>query len=225
MHLRQRQHRRRHPRAGRQATPGGTRRRASAGRLKSVYGPVGDRCADRTRGQGEGAGIPALRQRRSGHCALLSSTGLDLSQFSLDQPIQSGPTRAIESVSKAYSGWTRRRLLEQHAMGGRYSLIVGSPSQVADELLKWIDQTGIDGFNLTCILNPQSYIDFIELVVRSCNSAGATRPNISRERCVTSCSTTIDCRHVIRRRVFAVVLISKIKRSAYLSPQPRNTYS
>jgi hypothetical protein len=32
--------------------------------------------------------------------------------------------------------------------------------------------------------------------------AVATRPNISRERCVTSCSTTIDCRHVIRRRVF-----------------------
>jgi len=94
-----------------------------------------------------------------------SSTGIDLSQFGLDEPIQSGPTRAIESVSKAYSGWTRRQLLEQHAMGGRYSLIVGNPSQVADELLKWVDESGIDGFNLTRIVNPQSYIDFIDLVV------------------------------------------------------------
>jgi len=101
-----------------------------------------------------------------------SSTGIDLSQFELDEPIQSGPTRAIESVSKAYSGWTRRRLLEQHAMGGRYSLIVGSPSQVADELLKWVDECGIDGFNLTRILNPQSYIDFIDLVVPELQQRG-----------------------------------------------------
>ncbi len=101
-----------------------------------------------------------------------SSTGIDLSKFDLDEPIRSGPTRAIESVSKAYSGWTRRRLLEQHAMGGRYSLIVGDPRQVADELLKWSDETGIDGFNLTRILNPQSYIDFIEWVVPELQQRG-----------------------------------------------------
>lgn len=101
-----------------------------------------------------------------------SSTGIDISQFELDQPIQAGPTRAIESVSQAYSGWTRRRLLEQHAMGGRYSLIVGDPKQVADALLKWVDESDIDGFNLTRILNPQSYIDFIDLVVPELQSRG-----------------------------------------------------
>ncbi len=101
-----------------------------------------------------------------------SSIGVDLSQFGLDEPIQTGPTRAIESVTQTYSGWTRRRLLEQHAMGGRYLLIVGSPSQVADQLIKWLDEADIDGFNLTRIVNPQSYIDFIDWVVPELQQRG-----------------------------------------------------
>lgn len=101
-----------------------------------------------------------------------SSIGVDLAAFDLDTPIETGETRAIESVSKAYSGWTRRRLLEQHAMGSRYPLIIGNPSQVADALLHWMDEGDIDGFNLTRILNPQSYRDFIDLVVPELQQRG-----------------------------------------------------
>lgn len=101
-----------------------------------------------------------------------SSIGIDLAQFGLDEPIRSGPTRAIESVSKAYEGWTRRQLLEQHALGGRYALIVGNPAQVAEALINWLDEGDIDGFNLTRIVNPQSYIDFIDLVVPELQQRG-----------------------------------------------------
>lgn len=101
-----------------------------------------------------------------------SSIGLDLAAFGPDEPIISGETRAIESVSQAYSGWTRRRLLEQHAMGSRYPLIIGNPAQVAEALLQWMDEGDIDGFNLTRILNPQSYRDFIELVVPELQQRG-----------------------------------------------------
>ncbi len=101
-----------------------------------------------------------------------SSIGVDLAAFGLDEPIHSGDTRAIESVSKAYNGWTRRQLLEQHALGSRYPVIVGNPSQVADQLIRWIDEGDIDGFNLTRILNPQSYRDFIELVVPELQQRG-----------------------------------------------------
>ncbi len=115
-----------------------------------------------------------------------SSTGIDFSQFGLDEPVSSGPTRAIESVSKAFDGWTPRQLLEQHALGGRYTLIVGDPSQVADQLLKWVDETGIDGFNLTRIVNPQSYIDFIDWVVPELQQRGryktAYTPGTFREK-------------------------------------------
>ena len=101
-----------------------------------------------------------------------SSIGVDLAAFALDEPIETGETRAIESVSKAYNGWTRRRLLEQHAMGSRYPLLIGNPSQVADALLHWMDEGDIDGFNLTRILNPQSYRDFIDLVVPELQQRG-----------------------------------------------------
>lgn len=101
-----------------------------------------------------------------------SSTGIDLSRFGLDDPIQTGPTQAIESVTQTYSGWTRRQLLEQHAMGGRYPLVVGDPQQVADRLLQWVDQADIDGFNLTRIVNPGSYRDFIDLVVPELQARG-----------------------------------------------------
>lgn len=115
-----------------------------------------------------------------------SSIGVDLASFDLDEPISGGPTRAIESVSKAYAGWTRRRLLEQHALGGRYTVIVGNPSQVANELIRWVDEAGIDGFNLTRILNPQSYLDFIELVVPELQQRGryktAYRPGPLRQK-------------------------------------------
>ncbi|MDN6110878.1 MAG: LLM class flavin-dependent oxidoreductase, partial [Enterobacterales bacterium] len=69
-----------------------------------------------------------------------SSTGIDLASFDLDEPIVAGKVEAIESVTKAFSGWTKRRLLEQHSLGARYPVIVGSPSQVADALQVWIDE-------------------------------------------------------------------------------------
>lgn len=43
---------------------------------------------------------------------------------------------------------------------------------MATALIDWIDQAGIDGFNLTRIVNPQSYIDFIELVVPELQQRG-----------------------------------------------------
>ena len=42
------------------------------------------------------------------------------------------------------------------SLGGRYITVVGSPEQVADELESWIAETGLDGFNLTRIVTPDS---------------------------------------------------------------------
>ena len=100
------------------------------------------------------------------------SINSDLSRFALDQPITMTPAGAIESVSSSYTGWTRRQLLEQHALGSRYPLIIGNPSQVADALVQWIDEGDIDGFNLTRIVTPQSYQDFIALVVPELQQRG-----------------------------------------------------
>ncbi|MGK9517945.1 N5,N10-methylene tetrahydromethanopterin reductase, partial [Salmonella enterica subsp. enterica] len=49
----------------------------------------------------------------------------------------------------------------------------GSPAQVADELESWISETGLDGFNLTRIVTPESYVDFIELVIPELQRRGS----------------------------------------------------
>ncbi|MCY1524353.1 Dimethyl-sulfide monooxygenase [compost metagenome] len=104
-----------------------------------------------------------------------SSTGIDFARYALDEPIPYAKTNAIESAASKLkdNSLTRRQLLEQHALGGRYILLVGSPTQVADELLAWIDETGLDGFNLTRIVTPESYADFIDLVVPELQARGA----------------------------------------------------
>ena len=78
-----------------------------------------------------------------------------------------GPTTAA-----ARHGWTRRKLLERFELGGRYPAIVGDPGQVADTLIEWIDETGIDGFNLSRTVVPESYEDFVELVVPELQNRG-----------------------------------------------------
>lgn len=62
-------------------------------------------------------------------------------------------------------GWTKRGILAGMPLGGRYPLVVGDPHQVADALEAWIDEGEVDGFNLARTVAPESYEDFIDLVV------------------------------------------------------------
>lgn len=104
-----------------------------------------------------------------------ASTGIDFAQYELDEPIQYVKNNAIQSATKHLQNndWTRRKLLEQHALGGRYFTVVGSPQQVADDLESWIAETGLDGFNLTRIVTPESYVDFIDLVIPELQRRGS----------------------------------------------------
>jgi hypothetical protein len=85
-------------------------------------------------------------------------------------------SNAIQSATRKTSRTTTgpaSKLLEQHALGGRYITVVGSAGQVADELESWIAETGLDGFNLTRIVTPESYEDFIELVIPELQRRGS----------------------------------------------------
>ncbi|WP_166358344.1 LLM class flavin-dependent oxidoreductase [Pseudomonas akapageensis] len=104
-----------------------------------------------------------------------SSTGIDFAEYGLDEPIQYVKSNAIQSATKSLQNndWTRRKLLDQHALGGRYITLVGSAEQVADELESWIAETGLDGFNLTRTVTPESYVDFIDLVIPELQRRGS----------------------------------------------------
>lgn len=103
-----------------------------------------------------------------------ASTGIDFAAYELDEPIGANQGNAIQSATRQLqeNPWTRRRLLEQHALGGRYVTLVGAPEQVAEQLIAWIDETGLDGFNLTRTVTPESYEDFIDLVIPQLQQRG-----------------------------------------------------
>ncbi|MBH3345225.1 LLM class flavin-dependent oxidoreductase [Pseudomonas parafulva] len=103
-----------------------------------------------------------------------ASTGIDFAAFDLDEPIAFTQGNAIQSATRQLqeNAWTRRRLLQQHALGGRYVTLVGDPEQVADELIAWADETGLDGFNLTRTVTPESFEDFIDLVIPPLQARG-----------------------------------------------------
>ncbi|WP_296186219.1 LLM class flavin-dependent oxidoreductase [Pseudomonas sp. UBA1879] len=104
-----------------------------------------------------------------------ASTGIDFADYELDEPIQHVKSNAIQSATKILKNndWTRQKLLDQHALGGRYINVIGSPEQVADALESWIAETGLDGFNLTRIVTPESYEDFIDLVIPELQRRGS----------------------------------------------------
>jgi FMN-dependent oxidoreductase (nitrilotriacetate monooxygenase family) len=58
---------------------------------------------------------------------------------------------------------------------GRECFVVGTPSQVADTLIGWMNEAEIDGFNLQRSGEPQHLIDFVDLVVPELQNRGVYR--------------------------------------------------
>jgi len=114
--------------------------------------------------------------------ALLSGwTGVDFSRFALDATIEFIETEAgrsaLASLSAADPGrrWSVREAAQFIGLGGRGPVLVGDPSQIADQLEHWLDATGIDGFNLTFALAHDSMRDVVQLIVPELQQRGRYR--------------------------------------------------
>ncbi|MDH6181712.1 FMN-dependent oxidoreductase (nitrilotriacetate monooxygenase family) [Microbacteriaceae bacterium SG_E_30_P1] len=98
-------------------------------------------------------------------------SGLDLSEFDPDVPLKYVDTDAARSALSIFTTadpereWTPRDIAHYVGIGGIGAVIVGSPTTVADELERWIDVGGIDGFNLAYVVTPGTFEDFVELAV------------------------------------------------------------
>ncbi|MFU9047484.1 LLM class flavin-dependent oxidoreductase [Acinetobacter tibetensis] len=110
-----------------------------------------------------------------------SSVGIDLSKFADDEAIPYQKTNSIASVNQKFKEQTitRNDLKAQHVLGGRYPLIIGSGAAVAEQLIQWIDETGIDGFNLTRTVAPESHQDFIRYVIPELQQRGRYKTSYS----------------------------------------------
>ena len=107
-----------------------------------------------------------------GALALLGGwTGIDFSQLQPDEPFRHVKNDAIQSALEAFTiadpdkVWTAREVAEFAGIGGMGPLIVGGPEKVADELIGWVEDTDLDGFNLAYAVSPDTFRDFIDYVI------------------------------------------------------------
>lgn len=108
----------------------------------------------------------------AGALTLMSGwTGIDFSTYRLDDKLHQIRNDAIHSAVDAFTVsdpnkvWTIQEIAEFVGIGGTGPIIVGGPQRVADELQEWIEDTGIDGFNLAYVVAPETFEDFVEHVV------------------------------------------------------------
>jgi long-chain alkane monooxygenase len=107
-----------------------------------------------------------------------ASLGIDFAAYDVDEPIQAGATQAIRSNVEAIAaslgpGWSKRQLIDRFVLGSRQPPIVGSPEQVADQLIAWVEEADVDGFNLSRTVVPECLESFIDLVVPLLQEQGA----------------------------------------------------
>ncbi|HVN91443.1 MAG TPA: LLM class flavin-dependent oxidoreductase [Candidatus Binataceae bacterium] len=119
-------------------------------------------------------------------------TGVDFAQLDLDDPVTYVKNDAINSAVEAFTVadpnrvWTVREIAEFVGIGGMGAIVVGSPETVANELESWVNETDVDGFNLAYAVTPESFSDFVELVVPELQRRGIYkreyRPGTLREK-------------------------------------------
>jgi FMN-dependent oxidoreductase (nitrilotriacetate monooxygenase family) len=98
-------------------------------------------------------------------------TGIDFGQYAPTDLVRKVETNAIISAVDALAEgdpdkrWTIDELAAWGGIGGLGPVIVGSPTRVADILQEWVEETGVDGFNLAYAVTPESFEDVVNLLV------------------------------------------------------------
>jgi alkanesulfonate monooxygenase SsuD/methylene tetrahydromethanopterin reductase-like flavin-dependent oxidoreductase (luciferase family) len=116
------------PSSGRQGARQRGRGRAQSRGHQGVHGPQRYRRRTEEAAWAKHAEYLSYASAEAGVAHFSASTGIDFSQYEIDEPIQYVKSNAIQSATKNLQNndWTRRKLLEQHALGGRYITVVGS---------------------------------------------------------------------------------------------------
>jgi len=71
--------------------------------------------------------------------------------------------------------WTPRDIIKHRSIGGLGPVLVGGPKTVADEMERWVDVGGIDGFNLAYAITPGTFEDLVEFIVPELQRRGRVR--------------------------------------------------
>lgn len=106
--------------------------------------------------------------------------GIDLSQYSLDEPIGNVKSNAIQSVVANYQELAERGeqvtvgdIARQGAIGGLGPTLVGSAAEIADQLQEWVAEIDVDGFNLAYAITPGTFQDVVDHLIPELRARGA----------------------------------------------------
>lgn len=109
-------------------------------------------------------------------------SGIDISQFDLDQEIESTDVHVdarvhttlshLQNTSPDIPAWTPRNIGKWVALGANGPIPVGTPEKVADVLEEWVNVADVDGFNIGYIISPASFEDVTELLVPELRKRG-----------------------------------------------------
>lgn len=111
--------------------------------------------------------------------------GQDTSGWELDAPVPAlpplaeftGPKGRYATILRIIESRrpTVRELLGYLAAGGGHATFVGTPEQIADEMQRWVEGGGADGFNLMPPALPAGIEDFVDLVAPVLQERGLFR--------------------------------------------------
>jgi len=105
-----------------------------------------------------------------------AATGIDYSKYPLDEPVPNARTNAGQGVSAGLSSAADKPLTVRD-LGrfgpGRDLFLAGSASTVADKLIEWCEDTGVEGLNITRALEPLVLRNFCRLLVPELQVRGA----------------------------------------------------
>lgn len=115
-----------------------------------------------------------------GALALMSGwTGLDFGAMAPTDVVRfTEKADAMSSALEAFTTadpdrtWTVGEIARHAAIGGRSPVLIGSGETVALELRSWVEETGVDGFNLAYALTPGSFADVADYVVPELQTRG-----------------------------------------------------
>ncbi len=146
--------------------------------LPAAFVVVGDTIAE---AEAKRARLDRLVHYDSSIGSLNSMLGYDVSGFDPDGPLpEIPPTNASQSARDRLVSAARERNLSIRELavtvGGYGGLaFVGTPASIADEMERWLDEGGSDGFNVMFPYLPGGLDDFVDRVVPELQRRGIFR--------------------------------------------------
>ncbi|KAJ5814600.1 hypothetical protein N7474_006377 [Penicillium riverlandense] len=99
-------------------------------------------------------------------------TGIDLNKYEDEEELRHVQSNAIRSAVEGWSRatpevgkWTKNTVGQHITVGGLGATPVGTATQVADNMERWVEEADVDGFNLAYAVKPGSFKDIIDLLI------------------------------------------------------------